>query len=118
MPKRDDADTIPVVTYESEDLSRGPGDLITATLDVDKLRANLRAFVNQLHVMVDWERDIKSPFQLQEIEFGVEITAEGEFKLIGVGTSAGVKGAVKFVLKRESEKVKAPVVATDSTVAP
>ena len=94
--------TIQVITFEDEGLNRGPRDLITASLDVGRLRTHLRTLVEQLHELVDWEPKPQSNFRLQEVEFSVEITAEGEFKLVGVGTTAGLKGGIKFVLKRES----------------
>lgn len=101
MNEEQASSTIQVVTFENEDLSRGPKDLITASLDVARLREHLRALVGQLHELVEWDDRPSSGFRLEEVEFSAEITAEGEFKLVGVGTTAGVKGAIKFVLKRE-----------------
>lgn len=94
------SETINILTYEDENLSRGPQDLITVALDVSLLRERLRDFLQSLHSIADWDRDPDTSFQLQEIEFTVEITAEGEFKLLGVGTSASAKGAITFTLKK------------------
>lgn len=102
------SNTIQVVTFENEDLSRGPSDLITASLDVARLRDHLRALVAQLHEMVTWDHPAGSGFRLEEVEFSAEITAEGEFKLMGVGATAGAKGAIKFVLKREATAAPPP----------
>lgn len=98
------SETIMILTYEDENLSRGPQDLITVALDVPLLRTRLRSFLQNLHSIADWDRDPDTSFQLQEIEFTVEITAEGDFKLLGVGTSASAKGAVTFILKRPEKK--------------
>lgn len=41
-----------------------------------------------------------SGIQLDEIELSVEISGEGEIKLIGTGGKAGGKGAIKLTFKR------------------
>lgn len=97
-----------VITFPEQELSRGPQDLIIAVFDVAQLREKFKAFLASLHSLVDCEQDSSSPFQLQEVEFSVEISAEGDFKLLGVGTSVGTTGAVKFVLKRNSSQDKSP----------
>jgi len=42
--------------------------------------------------------------QLDEIELSVEISGEGEIKLMGTGGKAGSKGAIKLTFKRAEPK--------------
>ncbi|BAB74926.1 hypothetical protein ACN23B_16220 [Anabaena sp. FACHB-709] len=42
--------------------------------------------------------------QLEEIELSVEISGEGEVKLIGNGAKAGGKGAIKLTFRRQEPK--------------
>ncbi len=42
--------------------------------------------------------------QLDEIELSVEISGEGEIKLMGTGGKAGSKGAIKLTFKRTEPK--------------
>lgn len=94
---------ITVVTYADEDLSRGPKDLISVALNVTSLHIRFREFLEDLYEIIGKDEDSDSPFQLEEIEFSAEITAEGDFKLLGVGASASTTGAIKFVHKRVKE---------------
>lgn len=96
--------SIQVVTYEDPHLTRGVSDLITATIDVGQLQEKFRAFLTSLQKVVDWDREHIGGFQLDKIEFSIEITAEGDFKLLGVGTSIGTTGAIKFVMKRQEQE--------------
>ena len=52
------------------------------------------------------QQAIQSPgIQLNEIELAVEISTEGEIKLIGTGGKAGGKGAITLKFKRLDSKV-------------
>ncbi|MBD2361120.1 hypothetical protein H6G36_07990 [Anabaena minutissima FACHB-250] len=50
------------------------------------------------------EQQANGGMQLDEIELSVEISAEGEVKLIGNGAKAGGKGAIKLVFRRQEPK--------------
>ncbi|BBD59747.1 hypothetical protein NIES2109_25380 [Nostoc sp. HK-01] len=50
------------------------------------------------------EQQANSKMQLEEIELSVEISGEGEVKLIGSGAKASGKGAIKLTFKRQEPK--------------
>ena len=95
-----------VVTREDEYLSRGSRglsdkvELVTKTIDIDKLKQSWTTFVAGLQSMVDTELDETGPFQLNEIQFSAEITASGEFKLLGTGVGVEGSSSITFVLQR------------------
>ncbi len=108
---KDKTATMQIVTREDENLSRGSRsfsdrvELVTKTLDIDQLKQNFTQFVAGLQSMIDTEIDKTSPFQLNEIQFSAEITASGEFKLLGTGVGVGGSSTITFVLQRkEPEK--------------
>jgi hypothetical protein len=93
--------TIPILTQEDEEVSRGDRtELVTRLVNVETLRDKLRQFMAGLQGMLEDEPVAASPFQLMEVEFSAEITGNGEFKLLGSGIGVEAKGAVKFVLRR------------------
>ena len=72
-------------------------------ISVQKLEqemANFLSMVNQLFNQAEQQANKKSGIQLDEIELSVEISGEGEVKLIGTGAKAAGKGAIKLKFKR------------------
>jgi hypothetical protein len=100
----DEGNKILVVISESEHESRGVQDLVTRAIDVEKLHAQLTTFIDKLQKIVTFEEKSGSNFRLEGIEFSAEISAEGEFKLMGVGGSASATSTIKFVMKRKEQK--------------
>ena len=106
MPK-DKVTSMQIVTREDENITRGTRsfsdkvELVTNTIDIDKLKQNFTQFVSSLQSMMDAKVDEASAFQLNEVHFSAEISATGEFKLLGSGV--GVRGAstITFVLQRK-----------------
>jgi hypothetical protein len=101
------SEKIEVITREEEDGvlgSRGlrAAELITNTLDVDALRDKFKQFMSSLQSIIDVHDASAGPFQLNEIQFNAEITARGEFKLLGTGIGVEGSGAVTFVLQRKT----------------
>lgn len=99
----ENASTIQILTRESDDLSRsGRLELVTQAMPVSELRKRFKEFVSNLQGMIDDETLENSPFQLNEVQFSVEITADGEFKLMGTGVGVQAGSAVTFKLSRKS----------------
>jgi len=103
------SEKIEVITREDEDEvmgSRGlrAAELVTSTLDVDTLRDKFKQFMSSLQSIIDVHEAGVGPFQLNEIQFNAEITARGEFKLLGTGIGVEGSGAVTFVLQRETSE--------------
>ncbi|MGF1482383.1 MAG: hypothetical protein ACFB4I_23395 [Cyanophyceae cyanobacterium] len=69
----------------------------------EKLEANMTEFlevVAGIFERADAQAEKKSRMQLDEVELSVEISGEGEVKLLGTGGKAGAKGAITLKFKR------------------
>ncbi len=103
---------IEVITREDEDEimgSRGisAAELVTNALDIDALREKFNQFMSSLQSIIDVHGADAGPFQLNEIQFNAEITAKGEFKLLGTGIGVVGSGGVTFVLQRKTTEKSA-----------
>jgi hypothetical protein len=82
--------------------SKGVGDAVKVSAQT--LEQNMTHFlkvVGSLFSQAEQQAKVNSKMQLDEIELSVEISAEGEVKLIGNGAKAGTKGAIKLKFKRQ-----------------
>jgi hypothetical protein len=74
---------------------------------VEKLEQEMTSFlqvVGRLFNRAEQQAHGKSGMQLDEIELSVEISGEGEVKLVGTGGKAAGKGAIKLKFKRAQSK--------------
>ena len=60
--------------------------------------------VSRIFHQAEQETQKNSGMQLDEIELSVEISGEGEIKLMGTGGKAASKGAIKLTFKRTEPK--------------
>lgn len=70
---------------------------------LSELEQNMSHFlqsVGQIFRQAEQQTSRLSGIQLDEIELSVEISGEGEIKLIGTGGKAGGKGGIKLKFKR------------------
>jgi hypothetical protein len=112
-------DYIVIVTDETDEISvpieggKGWGEevrkriasLKEIRLPVSQLEQNMSQFlhlIGRLFKQVD-EIGSESGMKLEEVELSVEISGEGEVKLVAGGKAAG-KGAIKLKFKREVSK--------------
>ncbi|MEH2438776.1 Pepco domain-containing protein [Nostoc sp.] len=82
--------------------SKGVGDAVKVSAQT--LEQNMTHFlkvVGSLFSQAEQQAKVNSRMQLDEIELSVEISADGEVKLIGNGAKAGTKGAIKLKFKRQ-----------------
>ncbi|MEH2059134.1 MAG: hypothetical protein V7K97_23860 [Nostoc sp.] len=82
--------------------SKGVGDAVKVSAQT--LEQNMTHFlkvVESLFSQAEQQAKVNSKMQLDEIELSVEISADGEVKLIGNGAKAGSKGAIKLKFKRQ-----------------
>jgi hypothetical protein len=89
----------------TRDNSKGVGDAVPVS--AEKLEKNMTSFlqvVGRLFSRAEQEAKVNSGMQLDEIELSVEISGEGEVKLIGSGIKTGGKGAIKMKFKRQESK--------------
>ncbi len=67
------------------------------------LRENLRSIVANLQDALDVPEKTASCYQLEEIEFALELTAKGTFAFVA-GIEGGAHASVKIKLKRRETK--------------
>lgn len=82
--------------------SRGVGDAVKVS--AEKLEQEMTRFLQVLgKVFNQAEKQAKgnTAMQLDEIELSVEISGEGEVKLLGSGAKGGGKSAIKLTFKRK-----------------
>ncbi len=88
-----------------KDTSKGVGEAVKVS--TEKLEQEMTHFlqvVGRLFNRAEQQAKVNSGMQLDEIELSVEISGEGEVKLIGNGAKAGGKGAIKLTFKRQESK--------------
>ncbi|NER37400.1 MAG: hypothetical protein F6J93_26115 [Oscillatoria sp. SIO1A7] len=76
----------------------------SARVSADKLEAKMSEFlqvVGRVFKNAEQNANLNSGFCLDEIQLSVEITGEGEVKLVGSGVKTGAKGAITLKFKRE-----------------
>jgi hypothetical protein len=96
-----DENTIELVARPSDE-SRGDRlILVNRAVKVDLLRERFDDFMNKLQSIVHSADKQPGEFHLAEIQFSAEITANGDFKLMGTGVGVEAKSGVTFILKRQ-----------------
>lgn len=102
-----------VVTEESAQTSgtqRGYREVATkrgVKIPIQILEQRMSRFlksVSRLFYQAEQQAQLKPGMQLDEIELSVEISGEGEIKLMGSGVSTGGKGGIKLKFKRTATK--------------
>jgi hypothetical protein len=101
--KKTDARAITIVSQAGGESRSRTQDLVEKSVDPDAVRLGYERFLLALQAIVDVPPPA-SNFVLEEVEFSAEISADGEFKLLGTGVGVEAKGGVKFVLRRKSAK--------------
>ncbi|MDB9341691.1 MULTISPECIES: hypothetical protein [Cyanophyceae] len=87
-----------------EDTSKGVGAVEVSTEKLEKEMTHFLQVVGRLFNRAEQQAKVNSGMQLDEIELSVEISGEGQVKLIGNGAKAGGKGAIKLTFKRQESK--------------
>ncbi|MBD2210425.1 hypothetical protein H6G27_11115 [Nostoc linckia FACHB-104] len=85
--------------------TKAPGDAVKVS--AQKLEQEMSHFlqvVGRLFSRAEQQAQGNSGMRLEEIELSVEISGEGEVKLIGSGAKASGKGAIKLTFKRQEAK--------------
>lgn len=89
-----------------EEVGKRIASLKEVRLPVSQLEQNMNQFlqlVGRLFKQVDQQIGAESGMKLDEVELSVEISGEGEVKLVAGGKAAG-KGAIKLKFKRSDAK--------------
>ena len=100
-----DTGTIEIVGYDPNDAySKGYGDqLHTGEVSTDTLKKNLYEFTERLEEVFSGLKSTVSSYQLDEIEFKVELSTSGGVRLIA-SVSGEAKGAITLKYKRKANE--------------
>ncbi|MCF4968958.1 Pepco domain-containing protein [Nostoc sp. CMAA1605] len=90
---------------ETTETTKSVGDAVkVSTQKLEQEMTHFLEVVGRLFSRAEQQAKTNNGMQLDEIELSVEISAEGEVKLIGNGAKAGGKGAIKLVFRRQEPK--------------
>lgn len=85
--------------------TKSVGDAVKVSAQtLEENMTNFLQVVGRLFSRAEKQANVNSGLQLEEIELSVEISGEGQVKLIGNGAKAGGKGAIKLVFRRQEPK--------------
>ena len=106
-----DSDTITIVgTMESSTRggTRSTADQlkrVTDEISVDQLRDKFVGFMQSMEKAFEVPdlQTTAGAFQLSEIQFSAELSANGDFKLLGTGVGVSANTALTFVLSRRDK---------------
>jgi hypothetical protein len=76
-------------------------DIVEKPVETLQVRTNFQRFLQSLKSIVDVEVPAVGPFELDEVQFSAEISANGEFKLLGTGAGVQATSGVTFTLRRK-----------------
>ncbi len=79
---------------------REPKEVVEQAVDINTLRQKFTQFMSSMEQMLTTEIPSAGPFQLSQIEFSAEISASGDFKLLGTGVGVSGSSTITFVLER------------------
>jgi hypothetical protein len=100
-------DEMTIVTSEEVTGRRGVGDpvrrIVESRLTVEQLQGNLGRFLDSVRELLSQQSTQAGPFELDEIALNAEISASGEFKLLGSGVAVQGSSAVTLTWRRAKE---------------
>ena len=101
-----DPDTEIILITVEEHSSRSARDVqrITEQISVGVLRERFSEFMQAMQTAFTAEELVTAggQFELSEIQFSAELSAAGEFKLLGTGVGAAAAAALIFTLTRKN----------------
>jgi len=78
-------------------------DIIERTVEVTKVRDTFTRFLQGLSEIIDVKVPTVGDFELDEVQFNAEISADGDFKLLGTGVGIEATSGVTFTLRRKAD---------------
>jgi hypothetical protein len=76
-------------------------DVVEKPVEVLQVRNHFHHFLQSLEAIVDVDVPAVGQFELDEVQFSAEISANGEFKLLGTGAGVQASSGVTFTLRRK-----------------
>jgi hypothetical protein len=87
---------------------RGPEEhvrrLVEQAIPLEALQTNFAQFLERLQLIVSVGESRVGDFLLDEVTFNAEISAEGEFKLLGTGVGMAANSGISFKMRRQGSK--------------
>jgi hypothetical protein len=77
-------------------------EVVERTVDVVHVRQSFETFLGNLRSIIDIDVPRAGAFELDEVQFTAEISANGDFKLLGTGVGVEARSGVSFTLRRKS----------------
>jgi hypothetical protein len=93
---------ITIVGVESGKVRASKRELVERTIDVEQVRESFNRFLAGLKVLISDSVPSMGNYELDEIEFKAEVSANGEFKLLGSGVGLEATTGVSFKMKRKA----------------
>lgn len=93
---------ITIVGVESGKVRASKRELVERTIDVEQVRESFKRFLAGLKVLISDSVPSMGNYELEEIEFKAEVSANGEFKLLGSGVGLEATTGVSFKMKRKA----------------
>jgi hypothetical protein len=81
-------------------------DIVERTLDVSQVRENFSRFLEGLKTLISDAVPSVGAYELDEVQFNAEISADGEFKLLGAGVGLEATTGVSFTMRRKAMKTE------------
>jgi len=76
-------------------------DIVERSVEVADLRQKFASFLAGLQGILSADVPAVGPYELDEVQFTAEISANGDFKLMGTGVGVEASSGVTFTLKRK-----------------
>jgi len=79
-------------------------DIVERTVDLNLVRENFGRFLKGLETLLSDTIPVVGAYELDSVEFNAEISANGDFKLLGTGVGLEATSGVTFTLRRKPPK--------------
>ncbi len=93
--------TITIVGTLSGGVRSSRRDIVERTVDVESIRGNFARFLDGLQTLLNDAVPTVGEYQLDEVQFKAEISADGDLKLLGVGVGLEATSGVTFTMRRK-----------------
>jgi hypothetical protein len=101
-----------IVTAETATGRRGVGEplrrVVETQVSVRQLQANLARFLEDVRALIEDQSTRAGAFELDEIALGVELSASGEFKVLGSGIALEGGSSITLTWRRIDDPTQSP----------
>ena len=95
---------ITIVGVQSGGTRASRRDIVERTVDVSQVRENFVRFLQGLETLLSDAVPSIGAYELDAVEFTAEISASGDFKLLGAGVGLEATSGVTFTMRRKATK--------------